>query len=120
VRPDVLVVEDDADVREALADALADVGYRVAQAPGGDVALARLREGLRPRMILLDLMMPGVDGWAFRRQQAADSALAGIPVMVLTARCDASMEGVRVLVKPIDFRRLVAEVGELCGNPVRV
>jgi two-component system, chemotaxis family, chemotaxis protein CheY len=81
----VLMVEDDPDVRETIAEILADEGYRVVTAEDGQQALEHLRGGLRPTVILLDLMMRGMDGFEFRAQQRADSALAAIPVVVLTA-----------------------------------
>jgi CheY-like chemotaxis protein len=85
VAPQVLVVEDDAPIREALCAVLRDDGYAVAEAGDGQEALEFLRTHPTPRVILLDLMMPVMDGWTFLREQAADPALAGIPVVVITA-----------------------------------
>lgn len=84
-RPLLLVVEDDADVREAMSDVLRDAGYQVRPAPDGDAAMEALRGGLRPAAILLDLMMPGMNGYEFRARQRADPAIADIPVIVLSA-----------------------------------
>ncbi len=81
----LLVVDDDPDVREALAEVLRDAGYAVAWACDGADAMRALRGGLRPAAILLDLMMPGMDGFQFRTEQRRDPELAGIPVIVLTA-----------------------------------
>lgn len=81
----VLVVEDDPDVRSALAELLSGEGYEVAATADGGEALDTLRAGLRPDVILLDLMMPNVDGWDFRRAQLEDPTLAGVPVVLLTA-----------------------------------
>lgn len=81
----VLLVEDDYDVRETIAEVLVDEGYVVVTAPDGERALEQLRGGLRPFAILLDLMMPGMNGYQFRLEQRADPALAAIPVIVLTA-----------------------------------
>jgi CheY-like chemotaxis protein len=84
--PSVLVVEDDADVRETVAEALEDQGYRVSSAVNGLHALRLLREqSLRPDVILLDMMMPELDGWGFRAEQQKEPALAAIPVVVFTA-----------------------------------
>lgn len=83
--PLLLVVEDDPDVREAMSDVLREAGYQVRQAADGDVAMEALRAGLRPAAILLDLMMPGMNGYEFRAQQRADPALADIPIIVLSA-----------------------------------
>lgn len=82
---DVLVIEDDVELREALAELLEQEGYRVAQASEGREALAHLRAGHRPRLILLDLIMPGMDGWQFCAEQARDPELAEIPVAILSA-----------------------------------
>jgi len=80
-----LVVEDDADVRDALGELLLDAGYRVASAIDGRDAIRALESGLRPAAILLDLMMPGMDGFEFRAAQQRDPAFARIPVIVLSA-----------------------------------
>jgi CheY-like chemotaxis protein len=82
----VLVVDDDEDVRRSVADALEDEGYRVATAPNGGDALRLLKdESVRPDLILLDMMMPGMDGWAFREEQRRDPEIASIPIVVFTA-----------------------------------
>jgi two-component system, chemotaxis family, chemotaxis protein CheY len=81
----VLLVEDDYDVRETIAEVLADEGYDVVTAVDGQDALDKLRAGARPFAILLDLMMAGMNGFQFRAEQRADPALAAIPVIVLTA-----------------------------------
>src|SRR5574340_1100683 len=83
---EVLLVEDDAAIRDALRELLEAEGFVVQGAANGREALARLRAGgHRPRLILLDLMMPVMDGWEFRQAQRGDPALARIPVVVLTA-----------------------------------
>jgi CheY-like chemotaxis protein len=84
-RPHLLVVEDDPDVREAISDVLRDAGYGITSAGDGDEALRALQAGLKPVAILLDLMMPGMNGYEFRAQQRADPAIADIPVIVLSA-----------------------------------
>ncbi len=81
----ILVVEDDPDVRSALAELLSGEGYDVAVTADGGEALETLRAGLLPSVILLDLMMPNVDGWDFRRAQLDDPKLAAVPVVLLTA-----------------------------------
>lgn len=80
----VLVVEDDPDIRAAVAETLALEGYRVSQAANGSEGLTRARSE-HPDVILLDLMMPVMDGWGFRAQQEADPSISGIPVVVVTA-----------------------------------
>jgi CheY-like chemotaxis protein len=95
----VLIVDDDAPLREAIAEALSDEGLSVSCSANGRDALAALRSGARPDVILLDLMMPVMDGWTFREEQSRDPSLATIPVVVVTAAHD--------LPKPIDARAIV-------------
>jgi CheY-like chemotaxis protein len=82
---DVMVVEDDFAIRETLRELLEEEGYRVAWASNGDEALTQLRRGTFPGLILLDLMMPVMDGTAFRSALRLDPELAGIPVVVISA-----------------------------------
>jgi two-component system, cell cycle response regulator DivK len=80
----VLIAEDDADNREGYAEYLAGLGYRVAQAATGEDALAWARE-LKPDVVLLDLALPGIDGWEVARRLKADSTTAGIRLIALSA-----------------------------------
>lgn len=82
----ILVVEDDLDVQEALALLLREQGFDVVTASNGQEGLERLRERPDTRIILLDLMMPVMDGATFRQHQLDDRALARIPFILLTAR----------------------------------
>jgi CheY-like chemotaxis protein len=115
VTPSVLIVEDDADIADTLAAILEQRGYRAETAADGAEALARLRHGPVPSLILLDLMMPVMDGIQFRRAQLAARELASIPVVVLTA--DAGQRpplGVAGwLLKPVDLDRLLDTVRRL-------
>jgi CheY-like chemotaxis protein len=108
----VLIVEDDDDIRISLAESLALYGYEVALARDGQEALDRLRSGLpQPRLILLDLMMPGVDGWQFRAEQEKDPRLSEIPVVVLSAVEGITPSGVKEhLTKPVDMAVLLSTV----------
>jgi CheY-like chemotaxis protein len=113
----VLVVEDDADILRALVQVLQDEGHTVRAAENGLVALAALRApGARPPcVILLDLMMPVMDGWAFRAAQLRDPALAGIPVIVLTADGSAVekaalMNCAGALRKPVELATLLGAI----------
>src|SRR6185436_12323698 len=81
----ILLVEDDFDVRDALIPILEYEGHRVVGAASGQEALDRLRSGAKPSLILLDLMMPGMSGMEFRAEQLRDPALASIPVVVVSA-----------------------------------
>lgn len=108
----VMVVEDDEGIREALCDLLDTEGFAVTSAIHGADALAKLRDSgnVRPDVILLDLMMPVMDGWAFRAEQRGDPALSGIPVVVITASRQAdvaALEPKAFLKKPIDFDELL-------------
>jgi CheY-like chemotaxis protein len=82
----VMVVEDDALIREIVVQILAAEGFTSIVARNGAEALHRLRDGrVHPALILLDLMMPVMNGWEFRAEQLKDPALAGIPVVVMSA-----------------------------------
>lgn len=112
---DVLLVEDDEAIRETLAEMLAEEGYRVSTAMHGAQALDHLTEGLRPRLILLDLMMPVMDGWQLLRVLHASAELRGIPVIVVSAARDKIPEGARrYLPKPLDLDTLLAAVEHQC------
>jgi len=117
LKPLVMVVDDDDDIRETLAGLLDEEGYRVAAYPTGRDALDALKGGLSPQVILLDLMMPVMDGAEFRRAQLADPALASIPVILITA---AGLEPItrsdysEVLRKPLKIDRVLAVIAEYC------
>jgi len=111
----ILLVEDDLDVREALAETLRDEGYRVACAGDGEQALDYLRSGGQAGLILLDLMMPRMSGSEFRMVQKVDPTLGHLPVVLLSA--DGRMEEkARILEtagaikKPIDLDELLATI----------
>jgi CheY-like chemotaxis protein len=115
----ILVVEDDADVRGALAVVLESQGYDVVEAGDGHEALRRLRSGASVCLILLDIFMPGMDGWTFRTEQMKDPALAGIPVLVITADSSAARTAlaggaISAMTKPIEFDRLLRLVEQHC------
>jgi CheY-like chemotaxis protein len=110
----VLIVEDDPDQRDAVALALEAEGYAVVTAGSGLDALERLHAGVRPCMILLDLMMPEMDGVQFRSEQLKSAALAEIPVVVVSAYGQQTRaKYLRVadyLRKPVELDRLLAVV----------
>jgi CheY-like chemotaxis protein len=112
----VLVVEDDSSVREMMATLLTMEGYEATTAENGQAALDQLHTGYKPHVILLDLMMPVMDGFAFRDEQQHDPNLADIPVIVLTAVPPSVARVVAdvVLSKPINFDQLLAEVRARC------
>ena len=108
----VLVVDDDADIREATQMVLENTGHRVLTAADGQEALEMLRGGqTRPCLILLDLMMPVMDGWRFRAEQELDDSLARIPVVVLSGgepQKTATLHAAEHITKPISLDRLLA------------
>ena len=115
----VLIVEDDTDLRETLADLLQAEGYRTAEAANGREALTRLRQAGLPCLILLDLMMPVMNGWEFREALRQDAALASIPVAILTGVRNstdqaAALDAVGYFQKPLDFDALLATVEMYC------
>lgn len=115
--PTVFVVEDDADTREMFCRFLEMEGYRVESAPDGKQALEQLSAGASPCVILLDLMMPVMDGWQFRREQVQRAALSAIPVIVVSAAGRdriAQIDADAVLSKPVDLDELLACVTEYC------
>jgi DNA-binding response OmpR family regulator len=114
----VLIVEDDPMIRDVLAEALTDEGYRTLTALHGAEALSCL-ERVRPCLILLDLMMPVLDGFGFREIQRSRPQFASIPVVILSAfpanvETVATLDAAAYLSKPIDLDRLVATVERYC------
>jgi two-component system, chemotaxis family, chemotaxis protein CheY len=117
----VLVVDDEGDLAEALAEFLGDDGFHVVTATDGQTALDHLRRGLRPCAILLDLMMPRMNGWEFRREQLADQEIREIPVVVVTAaQLDAASRAqlgdVDLVAKPPSLPVLLAALRRHCGE----
>jgi CheY-like chemotaxis protein len=113
----VLVVDDDESIQGFLVDALHDEGYVVRTATNGHEALTLLREW-RPDLILLDLMLPEMDGWQFRANQLARPEVAAIPVIVLSAMRDPTpkipgLAPARVVAKPFDLEALLGMIDEL-------
>ena len=113
----VLIVEDDEDLREMMAQLLTLEGFQAATVANGREALEYLHDTDKPDVILLDLMMPVMDGWEFRRQQQADPAIAPVPVIVLSALDQnraATLDATAFLKKPLDFDRLLSLVRAYC------
>ena len=119
--PEVLIVEDDRDTREMLGRFLELEGFDVQTAANGELALAVLHAEELPSVIILDLMMPVMNGWQFRVAQQSDPNLSQIPVVVVTAagvRDDIpAINADGWLSKPVDFDRLLATIGPLCQRP---
>src|SRR5262249_47802927 len=111
----ILIVEDDEGVQYALANLLREEGYDVETANDGVQALKRLADGPPPSLILLDLMLPEMDGIEFRARQLADRQYARIPVVVVSARPDVRETAARLgaagdLPKPMGVEELLETV----------
>jgi CheY-like chemotaxis protein len=118
-RGPVLVVEDDASLLDSIAEVLEMEGYEVESSLDGKEALELLQQGTVPCLIILDLIMPVMDGWGFRREQRSDPALSGIPVLVISggwalASQSDILEADDYLVKPFTIEALLVTVERLC------
>ena len=119
-----LVVDDDSTIRELVEYALSDEGFDVRGAADGDEAL-RLLQTWRADVVILDLMMPVMDGWEFRRRQLEDPSLASIHVMVMSAnRCLPSAEAVlspcAMLAKPFNLDELIQQATQCASEGAAV
>lgn len=119
VHPTILLIDDHTDLRDGLEELLRREGYSVEAAANGREALDKLHAGLRPCVILMDLMMPVMTGFEFRQQQMADPELGGIPVIAYSGMTDVDdsvrqLQAVAYVEKPIEFERLIALVRQHC------
>ena len=116
----ILVIDDSEDVRDLVRRTLAREGYRVVCVGSGEEGLQRARE-VRPAAILLDVLLPGLDGWTVLAELKADPALAGIPVllqtMVRNERRGYALGAADYLVKPVSRDQLAESVQRVCGRP---
>jgi DNA-binding response OmpR family regulator len=122
-RPGVLIVEDDESIGAVMREVLEDAGFAVRAAANGRDALEAMRED-HPAAIVLDLWMPVMDGWAFRREQLRRAELRHIPVLVLTATNSVGwrveeLTPAATLAKPFDIDELVAAVQRVVGGASR-
>ena len=119
----MFIIDDDHGLRESVSGLLHGEGFRCAGFADGIEALAALRGGLKPLVILLDIAMPRMDGWDFRTFQLADPALRDVPVAIVTASgfSEGTIQGqfgdVTVLRKPPSPGQLLATVIRLAGRP---
>jgi len=112
----VLVVEDNEDLRFLYEDAMTFEGYAVLTAANGQEALDILaREREPPRIILLDLMMPVMNGWVFLQHFRTVAGYASIKVLICSAAKDLAPSGVPILRKPVDLEELTRTVADLCA-----
>lgn len=119
---EVLVIDDDAAVRDLVSRYLVKEGFRVQTASSGEEGLELARR-TKPEAITLDLLMPGVDGWSVLTQLKADPGLANIPVVIVTILDNQDMGytlgAADYLTKPIDQQRLVSIIRRHCGKHTR-
>jgi CheY-like chemotaxis protein len=116
----ILIVDDDPDIRESLSELLQNEGFVAASAGNGQEALDYLAQQPAPALILLDLMMPVMDGIEFRTAQVADPKLARIPIVVISAsgrsqRAAQELGALGYLEKPIDLKLMFRIVRSACG-----
>jgi CheY-like chemotaxis protein len=115
----VLVIDDDPDVREIFREQLAD--FDAVTAASGAEGLALLQSDSRIRLVLLDLLMPEMDGWRFRHHQLSQPRLAAIPTVIVTGAslagiADDQLKAAEYLSKPVPRERLVTIVAKYCGR----
>lgn len=115
----VLVIDDDDALRDALAELLEAEGFVVETASNGREALERLHDGPSPRVIVVDLLMPVMDGWSFCEAKARDPELRGIPVVIVSAtgeptRPPADVRAGEFFRKPADVPRLLSTLEGYC------
>ncbi|MGA8058990.1 MAG: response regulator [Candidatus Binataceae bacterium] len=116
-KPTVLVVDDNTDAVEALAQILEYEGYAVATAYDGREALDYLGGHPPPDLIVLDLMMPVMNGWELRAELAKVPAFAKVPIVVMTALAEAAeIEADAIVAKPIDLKRLLLIMDRLLAR----
>jgi CheY-like chemotaxis protein len=120
----VLIVDDDPDLSEVLRRVLHRCGYAVQVARNGREALEALRQGQGPEVVLLDLMMPDVNGWEFRAEQLKDPELSGIPVVVFSGhgkieQDTASIKAAANLRKPVALEDLLQVLGRVLAGEER-
>src|SRR5687768_16984683 len=113
-RSKVLVVDDEEDVREGLRELLEEEGFAVEVAADGKEAMAELAR-FRPCVVILDLLMPHMDGNEVYQAMQSDPALTDIPVIISTSDATRAPSGVLLMKKPIDVRRLLKAVANFCA-----
>ena len=117
----ILVVDDDPALQDALKDALEDAGFSVSLAGNGIEAISALRQGLRPVAVLLDYMMPMMDGSSFAAEVAKDPSLRALPIILLTADARAKEKAEKLglksyLRKPVKIDQLLSVITQARGS----
>ena len=116
--PWILIVDDDEDIRDTIRSLLQLRGYTVDTAPDGQAGLERMRAGAPPALVILDFMMPRMNGEEFRVAQLGDPALSAVPVVLLTGAGEAASGSgppVERIAKPIDLQALFDTVARFCA-----
>jgi CheY-like chemotaxis protein len=118
---EILVVDDNTKIRDVIKESLNFMGYSVSLASNGLEALHILEEEPKPHLILLDLMMPVMDGWEFRMRQQQDPQISQIPTVVITADGNSTlnaklMGAERGISKPFEMEELLEVVAKYCGH----
>jgi CheY-like chemotaxis protein len=118
----VLVVDDDEDIREMIRGVLEQEGYLAILASDGEEALSFLRQrSIRFGLVVVDLLMPKMDGWEFQWQRLREPEIRAIPMVVMTAHSGTLVDSmiehttIPVIAKPIDFDRLLRVVARYCS-----
>jgi CheY-like chemotaxis protein len=110
-----LVIDDEEDVREALRDLLQQHGSKVMAAPNGRAALEILRREDHPDFVLLDLIMPVMNGWEFLDVVSHDPELSRIPLTITTSAPEQAPRDRDIIPKPIDIDALLERLRAACG-----
>ncbi|HMF66458.1 MAG TPA: response regulator [Phyllobacterium sp.] len=118
MRGTVLIIDDEARARKAISEAVRSAGFGVVEAASGEEGMAKMRKS-RPDAIILDVIMPGQDGWSVLREIKSDKALRDIPVILATVVADREMGlafgAADHLIKPIDPQQLIATLNAVAG-----
>lgn len=122
--PQILYIEDERAAFDLVSQALRPLGYKVVRAASGQQGLAFMQKQL-PDLLLLDLMMPDLNGWDVYRAVKTDEKFAGLPVIVISARLSEHErviiadlpEADGYIVKPFDVEQVISLVQKLCSNP---
>jgi len=121
MRKTILLVEDDPSLRSGMQGALEEAGYDVVIAENGSVALTRLTNGPSPSLVLLDLMMPELDGWDLLLRRRVDPRMPAVPIVVLSTylrdpQHDSVLPADGFVRKPFGMEELLLEVAKHCEH----
>ncbi len=112
----ILIVDDEPDIRDSLAEFFQDEGYAVVTAPDGAAALEALATGQLPCVVILDLLMPILDGNEMYERMRSDPRYCAVPVIISTSDPRRAPSGVLTMKKPVSLMRLLSAVRQYCPN----